>query len=85
MNESSTTQRKHLGLPKGVIRSLITLIIILVYVAALGLQLFYEIAVPDSLHTIVITVVAFYFGIRRGESHIETSAKKVVIKQKQPK
>ena len=55
------------GLPKGTVRSVITLTTVGVYFVAMFFQMFYERQVPDTMSSMVITVIAFYFGVRAAE------------------
>lgn len=48
-------------------RSLITLATLAVYFVAMFLQMFQGIAVPETMSSMVITVIAFYFGVRAVE------------------
>ncbi len=67
-----------LGLPKGSIRSLITVSTLFVYFVAVFLQMIMGKIVPESLNSIVITVVAFYFGVRSAETRLlEDTSKKL--------
>ncbi|PIV90889.1 hypothetical protein COW46_00030 [Candidatus Gracilibacteria bacterium CG17_big_fil_post_rev_8_21_14_2_50_48_13] len=56
-----------LGLPKGTVRSIITLATLTVYFIAMFLQMFAGISVPETMSSMVITVIAFYFGVRAVE------------------
>ena len=56
--------RDPLGLPKGSIRAIITLSVLGAYFIALFMGMIMDKAIPESLSTIVVTVVAFYFGTR---------------------
>lgn len=59
--------RTPLGLPKGTVRSLITLITVGSYFIAMFLQMFWGMQIPETMSSIVITVIAFYFGLRSVE------------------
>lgn len=50
-------------------RSLITLVTVFVYFVAMFFQMFWQTRVPETMSSIVITVIAFYFGVRAAEDH----------------
>ncbi len=56
-----------LGLPKGSVRSLITITTLVVYFVAVFIQMFMGKVIPETMNMIVISVVAFYFGVRSAE------------------
>lgn len=64
-------QKGPLGMPKGSVRGIITLVAIGGYTAAVAYSMLTGIAIPESLNTIVITVVAFYFGTRAAGKEVE--------------
>ena len=60
-------QKLPLGLPKGTVRSIITLATVAVYFIAMFFQMFWGMSVPETMSSMVITVIAFYFGVRAAE------------------
>ena len=56
-----------LGLPQGSVRSLITITTLIVYFVAVFIQMFMGKVIPETMNMIVISVVAFYFGVRSAE------------------
>lgn len=55
-----------LGMPPGSVRSIITLLALVAYIAAAGYSMVSKTPIPESLSSIVITIIAFYFGTRAG-------------------
>lgn len=67
MTSRKKLRRSPLGLPKGTVRSLITLGTVGVYFIAMFFQMFLGCTVPETLSAMVLTVIAFYFGVRAAE------------------
>ena len=55
------------GLPRGSIRSLLTILTLLVYFSCVVISMLYGKDIPETLNTITVTMIAFYFGVRSGE------------------
>jgi len=60
-----------LWMPKGSVRAIITIMAIVGFSAAVAYSMATGIAIPESLNTIVITVVAFYFGTRAAGKEVD--------------
>jgi hypothetical protein len=53
-----------LGLPQGSVRAIITLTTLIVFLIAVMISMFLDKQIPETLTSVVITVIAFYFGTR---------------------
>ena len=60
-----------LGLPKGSVRAIITIAAIVGYAVAVGFAMATTAVIPESLSTIIVTIIAFYFGTRSAGKEVE--------------
>jgi len=60
-----------LGMPRGSVRALITMTTIVGYSVAVAYAMIADKQVPESLSTIVVTIIAFYFGTRSATKEVD--------------
>jgi len=70
-NNVQTHNKEPLGLPRGSVRAIITILALASYFIASGYSMFSEKSVPEGLTNIAITVIAFYFGTRSNTHEIQ--------------
>ena len=69
----SATHNEPLGMPRGSVRAIITLIALLGYALAAAYSMVKAAPVPEGLTSIAMTVIAFYFGSRSGAESPKTN------------
>lgn len=67
-----------LGMPQGTVRAAITLIAVIGYMFAMAYAMMHDKFIPESLSSIVITIIAFYFGTRSGGKEVKGNEIEVV-------